>query len=95
MMTMRSAAAMAATVLLGTTACTATFAQDQQLPTTHRAEERQYRDMDKNADNRLTRDEINPDLFLYKDFDRYDTDGNQSIELDEFRDYLEMHSDEK
>ena len=67
---------------------------DQALPDTHRAEERQYRHMDTNADNRLTRDEINPDLFLYKDFDLYDTDDSEAIELDEFRAYLEVHSDD-
>lgn len=62
--------------------------QEQNLPDTYQGQERQFREMDNNTDGVLTPDEIDPDLTLVKEFDRFDADGNGTIELDEFYDYL-------
>jgi Ca2+-binding EF-hand superfamily protein len=44
--------------------------------------------MDKNDDGVLAREEINPELALYQEFDRYDVDGSGVIEQDEFYQYI-------
>ena len=48
-----------------------------------------FNTMDTNDDERLERDEINPDLRLHREFDRYDADATGLIELDEFYDYIQ------
>lgn len=51
-----------------------------------------FNEMDRNGDKVLTRDEINPELALYQEFNRYDADGNGKIELDEFYEYVNARS---
>ncbi|MBX3724838.1 MAG: EF-hand domain-containing protein [Xanthomonadales bacterium] len=57
-------------------------------PSTAQGVERHFNAMDRNNDGVLTREEINPELRLYQEFDRWDVDGTGAIELDEFHEYL-------
>jgi Ca2+-binding EF-hand superfamily protein len=61
-------------------------------PSTARGAQEHFRQMDKNDDGVLMRDEINPDLTLAIDFTIYDVDGTGAIELDEFYQYIEATS---
>lgn len=61
-------------------------------PSTWQGARTHFSEMDSNGDGVLTRDEINPELALYQEFDRYDLDGNGEIELDEFYKYVNDRS---
>lgn len=60
-------------------------------PSTSQGAERHFREMDRNNDGVLTRDELNPELALFQDFPRWDVDGTGAIELDEFFEYLRQN----
>lgn len=57
-------------------------------PSTAQGVQRHFNAMDRNGDGVLTREEINPELRLYQEFDRWDVDRTGAIELDEFNQYL-------
>ncbi len=64
-------------------------ASNPDMPNTYRGKTAQFEEMDKTGDNRLTLDEINPDLVLHREFERWDVNGNGLIEENEFFDYVE------
>ena len=47
-----------------------------------------FSELDGDDNRMITRDELDSNLTLARDFDRYDVDGNGSIELDEFHAYI-------
>ena len=64
-------------------------ASNPDMPNTYRAKTAQFEEMDKTGDNRLTLDEINPDLKLHAEFENWDKNSNGLIEENEFFDYVE------
>ena len=55
---------------------------------TGRGAEVHFSELDGDDNRMITRDELDSNLTLARDFDRYDVDGNGSIELDEFHAYI-------
>lgn len=64
-------------------------ASNAEMPSTYRAKTAQFEEMDKTGDNRLTLDEINPELKLHAEFARWDENANGMIEENEFFEYIE------
>lgn len=65
------------------------------MPSTARAVDTQFDVMDRNKDGVLTRDEIDPELRLYREFDRFDTNNTGTISLQEFREYVHVIREEQ
>ncbi len=74
---------------LGAALALGACASNPDMPNTYRGKSLHFDEMDKTGDNRLTLDEINPDLKLYAEFERWDQNGNGLIEENEFFDYVE------
>lgn len=64
-------------------------ASNPEMPDTYRGKHTQFEEMDKTGDGKLNLDEINPDLKLHAEFERWDTNTNGVIEENEFFDYVE------
>jgi len=78
-------------MIASTSLCLAALAacsSGPQSTNTGRGAEVHFSELDGDDNRMLTRDELDPNLTLAIDFDRYDSDGNGSIELDEFYEYV-------
>lgn len=64
-------------------------ASNPDMPNTYRGKSAQFDEMDKTGDHRLARDEINPELKLYAEFERWDQNTTGLIEENEFFEYVE------
>ena len=64
-------------------------ASNTDMPNTYRGKSVQFDEMDKTGDGTLTLDEINPDLKLHAEFERWDSNTNGVIEENEFFNYVE------
>ncbi len=73
---------------LATAALLAACASGPRTPSTWQGARTHMTAMDKNSDGKLAREEINPELALYQEFDRYDVDDSGFIEQDEFYKYI-------
>lgn len=74
---------------LMTLAALAACSTGPETTSTGRGAEVHFSELDGDDNRVITRDELaNSDVTLARDFDRYDTDGNGGIELDEFYDYV-------
>lgn len=65
------------------------------MPSTSRAVDTQFDVMDRNKDGVLTRDEIDPDLRLHREFDLFDANDTGTISLQEFREYVRVIREEQ
>lgn len=73
------------TAVLALAAC----ASNPDMPNTYRGKSAHFDEMDKTGDNRLTLDEINPELKLHAEFEHWDQNANGMIEENEFFAYVE------
>jgi hypothetical protein len=73
---------------LASAALLAACASGPRSPSTWSGARTHMNAMDKNDDGVLAIDEINPELALYQEFDRYDVDNSGFIEQDEFYEYV-------
>ncbi len=64
-------------------------ASNPDMPNTYRGKSLHFDEMDKSGDGKLTLDEINPDLKLYAEYARWDSNANGVIEENEFFNYVE------
>ena len=64
-------------------------ASNPDMPNTYRGKSAHFDEMDKTGDDKLTLDEIDPEIKLYSEFERWDTNTNGVIEENEFFDYVE------
>lgn len=58
------------------------------LAESYQAQQEQFRQLDKNDDDKLELAELDAGLLLAQNFDQYDVDGSKAIELDEFYEYV-------
>ena len=67
-------------------ACTSSYVEK---PMTNQGETMHFKNLDRSADLKLTRDELPPDHELYLAFEAHDLNGDEAISEHEFGEYLE------